>query len=123
MAYNLTIGGVSMPEPKQGGLTVEENKVWSKNTGRSNNTAKMLGTIVAIKRKLEIEFPPLTPAQLATVKSAISTTTPFKTVVFDHPAGGTVTMTAYFGDFVIPVYSWNSGCKVMTGVKISCIEQ
>lgn len=123
MAYNLKIGGVTMPEPKHEGLTVEENKVWSKNTGRSNNTAKMLGTIVAIKRKLEIEFPPLTPSQLTTVKSAVGGTTPFKTVQFDHPCGGTVTMTAYFGDLVMPVYGIINGSKIMTGVKISCIEQ
>lgn len=45
---SLLIGGVEMPEPKQGGVTISKEKIWSKNTGRGSD-GTMNGDVVARK--------------------------------------------------------------------------
>ena len=67
---SLVIDGVAMPEPKQGGLSISKEKIWSKNTGRGAD-GTMNGDVIARKFTLKIEWPILTDAQAETVDMAI----------------------------------------------------
>ena len=120
---NLTIHGVEMPTPMHKGVKISTNKVWSANTGRTS-TGKMVGTIVAVKAKLEIKWPPLTEDQVALIEAAVSDReNPFVPVSYTDMAGNTVTKTMYFGDVSYSQYSWAGGLRYITDVAVSAIEQ
>lgn len=123
MGYVLKINGVKMPTPKHNGVTYSENKVWSTNTGRNMN-GDMVGTIVAIKKKVEIEFPVLTPAEVELINTHVSSkNNPFVPVSITSPMGDTKTFTCYFGDLAYPIYGLIKGKYCVNGFKLSGIEQ
>ena len=45
-----------MPSPIEEGFTYKEEKIWSDNAGR-NNKGDAIGTILAIKKTIDIQFP------------------------------------------------------------------
>lgn len=124
MARILLFNRVLMPEPKLNGFKISKNKIWSKNTGR-NDKGNMIGTLIAIKRKLEVEWPILTSAQVKTIDSVVSDrNNPFVTVEYISEAGVTTTMTVYFGDVVYPIYrTKENGEQIIIGCGISAIEK
>ena len=123
MGYVLKINGVSMPTPKHNGVTISENKIWSTNTGRSMN-GEMQGTIIAIKKKAEIEFPLLTPRQVDLINSEVSNVSkPFIPVEITYPSGGTKTFNAYAGDVAYPIYGLVRGKYCVVGFKLDLIEK
>lgn len=113
-----------MPIPKLSGFTITKNKVWSRNAGRNDN-ADMVGTIIAIKRKIQIEWPPLSSDEVATIDSVVSNiNNPFVEVQYTDETNNTTTITAYFGDATYPVYTMNAnGNMILSGVKVDGIEQ
>ena len=123
MGYVLKINGVTMPTPKHNGVTYSENKIWSTNTGR-NMSGEMVGTIVAIKKKVEIEFPVLTPSQVNLINTQVSSkSNPFVPVEITSPMGDTKTFTCYFGDLAYPVYGLIKGKYCVNGFKLDGIEK
>lgn len=119
----LYINGVLMPTPALNGVTISSNKVWSANTGRTT-TGKMVGTIVCVKHKIAIKWPPLTEAQAAVIEAAVSDTdNPFVPVQYTDMAGNTVTYTMYFGDVTYTQYSWSEGLRYIMDVAVDGIEQ
>lgn len=119
----LYVGSTKLPTPALEGVKITTNKLWSSNTGRLEQTGAMAGTIVAVKRKVEIQWPPLTMAQAAVIETAVSGTTPFHTLTYTDMAGVTSTMTVYFGDVSYTQYSWADGKQWITGAAVSAIEQ
>ena len=123
MGYVLKINGKTMPTPKHNGVTISENKIWSTNTGRSMN-GEMQGTIIAIKKKAEIEFPLLTPTQVNLINNEVSNVSkPFIPVEITYPSGGTKTFNAYSGDVAYPVYGLVKGKYCVVGFKLDLIEK
>ena len=123
MGYVLKINGKTMPTPKHNGVTISENKIWSTNTGRSMN-GEMQGTIIAIKKKAEIEFPLLTPTQVDLINNEVSNVSkPFIPVEITYPSGGTKTFNAYCGDVAYPVYGLVKGEHCVVGFKLDLIER
>lgn len=123
MGYILKINGVTMPTPKLNGVNYSENKIWSTNTGRNMN-GDMVGTIVAIKKKVEIEFPVLTPNEVKLINTQVSSkSNPYVPVEITSPMGGTETFTCYFGDLVYPVYGLIKGEYCVNGFKLDGIEK
>lgn len=123
MGYVLKINGKTMPTPKHNGVTISENKIWSTNTGRSMN-GEMQGTIIAIKKKAEIEFPLLTPTQVNLINNEVSNISkPFIPVEITYPTGGTKTFNAYAGDIAYPVYGLVKGVHCVVGFKLDLIER
>ena len=126
MPGELYINGTRMPDPMLEGLTVSREKIWSSNTGRVAS-AKMVGTLVAIKTTLKIRWPPLTPAQLSTIESAVcNASNPFVTVRFTNPAnptGALLEKTMYFGTLTYSAYSFSAGARLITNASIDAIEQ
>lgn len=120
---SLFINGVEMPTPAHKGVTLSSNKIWSANTGRTT-AGKMVGTIVAIKHKLEIKWPPLTMEQVALIESQVSDpANGFIPVKYTDMTGKTVEYTMYTGDVSYTQYSWQEGIRYVTDVHLSCIEQ
>lgn len=119
----LIINGIEFPIAYNG-YKHSRNKIWSSNTGRTN-TGKMVGTIIDIKNKIEASLVPITPEQAAILDSVVSNkNNPFPKAKILYLDGTQKEITIYTGDVS---YSWlgtavgNGG--LITGVKISCIEQ
>ena len=119
----LYIGGVKMPTPALEGMTITSEKIWSANTGRTAS-GKMVGTIVAIKTKVTIKWPPLTPDQVAVIEGAVSDeSAPFTTMKYTDMTGTTVTKTVYFGTPTYTWYAWANGVQYIKDVSVDGIEQ
>lgn len=114
----LKIGTVDLPTPKA--VTYSQNKIWSQNTGRLDN-GYFVGDLIAVKKKYEVAFPPLTTSELATVRAAINSE--FATVQITNAEGGTDTVSAYFGDLTVDSYSWHNGIEYAVNASVSIIER
>ncbi len=119
----LIINGVEFPV-KYDGYTVSRNKIWSSNTGRNNN-GNMVGTIVTIKTKVEVELAPISPAKAAIIDSVVSDiNNPFPKAKILYVNGQQKEVTIYTSDIS---YHWLSQALgdggLITGVKLSVIEQ
>lgn len=119
----LYVDGVQLPTPLLGGLTITQNKMWSANTGRLENSGDMAGTITAIKQKIEIKWPPLTMDQVDLIESVVSSLAPFHTMKYTDMKGQTKEINAYFGDPVYTVYSYSVGVQFIKDVSVSAIEK
>lgn len=120
---SLYINGVEMPAPAHNGVTISSNKVWSSNTGRTTD-GTMVGTLVCVKAKLEIKWPPLTMDQVATIENVVSNAgNAFVPVKYTDMKGTTVEKTMYTGDISYSQYSWANGIQYVTDAGISCIEK
>lgn len=114
----LKIGSTALPTPKS--VTYSQNKIWSRNTGRLDN-GYFVGELIAVKKKYEVTFPPLSTTDLATVRAAINAD--FATVEITNAEGGTDTVTAYFGDLNVEAYSWHNGLQYAMNASVSIIER
>lgn len=114
----LIIGTTDLPTPKS--VTYGVNKLWSQNTGRLDN-GYFVGDLIAIKRKYEVTFPPLTTSELATVRNAINSQ--FATVKIKNAEGGVDEVSAYFGDLSVESYSWHNGIQYAINASVSIIER
>lgn len=121
MAQPIVIGGVAMPALKKGGLTVTKEKVWSSNTGRAADGG-MLGDLVGIKYKLQLEWPPLSKEQVAVIDNAVSPAF-FNVAFLDPGSNSRITRTFYAGTPTYPVYSYVNGAKTYSGVTVDLIEK
>ena len=120
---DLYINRKKMPTPALEGVVISREKIWSANTGRTA-AGKMVGTVVAVKTTIKIKWPPLTPAQVAVIESAVSDgDNPFVPVKFTDATGVTVTKTMYFGTPTYTVYSWANGRQYLRDVSVTGIEQ
>lgn len=120
---DLKINGVTMPTPAAEGVTITNNKVWSADTGRVAS-GKMTGTLVAIKAKITIKWPPLTMSEVSTIEAAVgNASSPWNTVQYTDMTGNTVTKTMYFGDPSYTQYSWINGMQYITDVSVDGIER
>ena len=120
---DLYINSKKMPTPSLEGVVISREKIWSANTGRTA-AGKMVGTVVAVKTTIKIKWPPLTPAQVAVIESAVSDgDNPFVPVKFTDATGVIVTKTMYFGTPTYTFYSWANGRQYLRDVSVTGIEQ
>lgn len=106
------------------GYKLTKNKIHSVNTGRTN-TGKMVGTIIAIKRKAEVTLIPLSPSQADEVDQIVSDIdNMFQEVEMLTTSGKREKVMAYFGDIEYPWVSTVLGDGgIIQGIKFSIIEQ
>jgi hypothetical protein len=77
---------------------------------------------VAVKRKLEMEWPPLSNASMAALLSAV--TAVFFSVTYPDPmTGASKTITCYVGDRTAPVLKYTSGVPYWEGLRMNFIEK
>ena len=119
----LIIGNVKIPVAYKG-YTYSRNKIHSKNTGRTN-TGNMVGSILAIKDKIEVTTTPLTPTQAKAIDDIFNSNTMFHTVKAMFVDGTQKEVTAYFGENI--TYNWIgtsiSGDGLIEPVRIGIIQQ
>lgn len=114
---------VTMPSPAQGGMAIADEPVWSSNTGRGA-TGKMSGDIVAWKRTIDMDFPPLSFSDSKTIRDALRNAGEFFDVRFrDFSASEWETATVYTANLPRTLYSLAQGVRYHTGVKIQLVEQ
>lgn len=117
------VDGVALPTPSLEGVTITPNKIWSANTGRLENTGEMAGTIVAIKKKVEIKWPLLSMEKIQIIENAISSTVPFHALKLTDMTGQTIELTVYFGDPSYTIVSYSGGSQRVKDASVSAIEK
>lgn len=107
-----------LPTPKS--VNYSENKLWSKNAGRLDN-GNFAGDLIAIKKKYEVTFPPLSTVDYGKVLQAVNQG--LTDVQITNPSGGTDSIYAYFGDLNVESYSWHNKIQYAVNASISIIER
>ena len=113
----LKINGVTIVTPKGYELSISDID------GETNRNAN--GTLIrdriAVKRKLNLDWQPLTQNQSSTLLNAV--TSVFFDVTFVDPKDGIITKTMYVGDRSTPAYSYINGVVLWNGLKMNFIER
>lgn len=113
----LKINGVAIATPSAYEVTIQDLD------GESNRNASgnMIRDRIAVKRKLNLEWPPLSQWEVSTLLNAVSSI--FFTVEFPDPQLGMVTKTMYVGDRTAPAYQYKSGEVKWSNLKMNFIEK
>lgn len=123
MINAVEIEGTNFPVAYNG-YTLSRNKIWSKNTGR-NDYGEMVGTIVAIKDKIELQLPPITGEQAEYLDDVISDpSNPFPNAKVLFLGGKQKELTIYTGDVTYPFATRaRNEDGLIVGAKISLIQK
>ena len=113
----LSINGVAIATPKVFEVAVSDLD------GESNRNAngELIRDRIAVKRKINLEWGPLTQAEIQTLLNAVSSV--FFTVTFPDPMSGVITKTMYVGDRTAPAYQYINGEVKWQGLKMNFIEK
>lgn len=113
----ISVNGVAILTPKSFEATVSDLD------GESNRNlyGELIRDRIAIKRKLTLEWPPLTQSEISTLLTAVSGV--FFTVTYPDPQEGMVTKTMYVGDRTAPAYQYINGEVKWSGLKMNFIEK
>lgn len=114
----LKINNVSMPSPSVFEVDIQDID------GESNRNAKgdLLRDRIAVKRKLNCEWPPLTPEECSTLLKAVSDV--FFSVYYPDPmTGGFETKTMYVGDRSVPALYTKDGKVYWKSLKMNFVEK
>ncbi|MDM8312829.1 hypothetical protein QUW36_12245 [Clostridium cadaveris] len=113
----LKINGVAIATPKTYEVTVQDLD------GETNRNANgdMIRDRIAVKRKINLEWAPLSQSEISTLLTAVSGV--FFTVTFPDPQDGLITKTMYVGDRTSPAYQFKNGEVKWSGLKMNFIEK
>lgn len=113
----LSINGVAIATPKSFQVDIQDLD------GESNRNAQgdMIRDRIAVKRKISLEWSPLTQSESSTLLNAVSSV--YFTVTFPDPKDGMITKTMYVGDRTTPAYQFKDGQVKWSGLKMNFIEK
>lgn len=113
----LKVNGVAIAAPNVYEPTISDID------GETNRNAKgdLIRDRIAVKRKLNLEWGPLTQTEISTLLNAVSNV--FFTVTFPDPKDGMITKTMYVGDRTAPAYQYVNGEVKWSGLKMNFIEK
>ena len=113
----IKINGVAIATPKIYEATVSDLD------GESNRNAagQLIRDRIAVKRKLNLEWGPLSQSEIAPILNAVSVV--FFTVTFPDPQLGIITKTMYVGDRTAPAYQYINEEVKWSGLKLNLIEK
>lgn len=113
----IKINGVAIATPKIYEATVSDLD------GESNRNAagQLIRDRIAVKRKLNLEWGPLSQSEIAPILNAVSGV--FFTVTFPDPQLGIITKTMYVGDRTAPAYQYIDEEVNWSGLKLNLIEK
>ncbi|MDB2102141.1 MULTISPECIES: DUF6711 family protein [Clostridium] len=113
----IKINGVAIATPKIYEATVSDLD------GESNRNAagQLIRDRIAVKRKLNLEWGPLSQSEIAPILNAVSGV--FFTVTFPDPQLGVITKTMYVGDRTAPAYQYINEEVKWSGLKLNLIEK
>lgn len=114
----LAIAGVEVKDPSV--IQVDLQDIDKESERNANGT--MQRTRVAVKRKLTVEWGPLSNSEISKILKSVSDV--FFTVKYPDPElGGITTKTFYTGDRSAPVLRVNKGVTRWEGLKTNLIER
>ena len=115
----LSINGGAIASPKSLEVTISDLD------GESNRNAngELIRDRIGVKRKIALEWAPLTQSEISALLTAVSGV--FFTVTFPDPQQGVVTKTMYVGDRTAPAYVYDKKTKQFKwkGLKMNFIEK
>ncbi len=113
----LKVNGVAIAAPSNYEVTIQDLD------GESNRNASgnMIRDRIAVKRKINLEWPPLSQVEISTLLNAVSSV--FFTVTFPDPQQGMITKTMYVGDRTAPAYQYKNGEVKWSNLKMNFIEK
>lgn len=113
----LKINGVAIATPKSYEVIVQDLD------GETNRNANgdLVRDRISVKRKIQLEWPPLTQSEISALLTAVSDV--FFTVTFPDPQLGVITRTMYVGDRTSQAYSCINGIVKWSGLKMNFIEK
>lgn len=109
--------------PKIEGVTFSSEKIWSKKTGRTTSN-KMVGSIKAIKKTIDIEFPPFKSEEIKAIEKIVSNKDLpfFECEIYDGV--DTIFKGKVYSDTPsYKLYSTLNNFRLYTGYKVQLIEQ
>lgn len=114
-----------MPDPAHGGFRVILQDIDAANAGRSANGTMIRDRVcggAGAKRKLEIQWPPLTNAQISVLLQAVQNAYFF--VQYPDPYTGASRVAEFYaGDRSAPVYWVRNGEPLWESVEFNLIEK
>ena len=113
----ISINGVQIATPKTYEVTVSDLD-WESNR---NAKGELIRDRIAVKRKLNLEWRPLTQTEIQILLNSVSDV--FFTVTFPDPELGMITKTMYVGDRTAPAYQYVNGEVKWQGLKMNFIEK
>lgn len=116
----LVINGVNQKTPSKFDVSISD--IDGETTRNANGL--LMRDRIAVKRKIQLEFPPLTQSEISTLLNAVSGT--FFTVTYHDPIlGAGTTKTFYVGDRNNPMLRYGNGTTdvLWEGLKMNFIEQ
>ena len=113
----LKINGVAIATPKTFEVTVSDLDGESER----NANGQLIRDRIAVKRKINLEWSPLTQAESSKLLNAVSDV--FFTVEFPDPQLGIISKTMYVGDRTTPAYSYINGVIKWSGLKMNFVER
>lgn len=113
----IKINGVDIATPKVFEVSISDID------GETNRNANgdLIRDRITVKRKINLEWPPLTQSEIQTLLNAVSSV--FFTVTFPDPQLGMITKTMYVGDRTAPAYQYKNGEVKWEGLKMNFIEK
>ncbi len=118
MAVYMKAGNVELPAPIK--MSVSDEIIWSANTGRSTDSGKMIGDVIAEKKTLDVEWGVLTAAELKTITSNLKSG--FHPISF-YDDGSFITITSYRGTLKKDYLGYFGGVHYYNNVTVSIIQQ
>ncbi len=116
MTALLNIGGIDMPTP-----SVYTPGIQDISQAARNANGTMIIERIATKRKLDLSWLFLTPAQLSTLLNAVSGVS-FTVIYMDPQLNANRTATFYCGDRSVDMIDFQGGVPRYHGIKFSLIE-
>lgn len=118
MAVYMKAGNVELPAPIK--MSVSDEIIWSANTGRSTNSGKMIGDVIAEKKTLDVEWGVLTAAELKKISSNLKSG--FLPVSF-YEEGTFITITSYRGTLKKDYLGYFGDVHYYKNITVSIIQQ
>lgn len=115
----LKINGADMPTPTDMICTISD--IDSSKSGRSADGI-MHRDRIAVKRKLQLKWSFLTPADMSLLLKAVKPIF-FACTYPDPEAGTSVSLQFYVGDRTMPIYTIKNGVAGWSGLEMSFIEK
>ena len=115
----LTINSVAVKTPSKFNVTISDIDY---NTTR-NAKGDLIRDRIGVKRKLDLDFPPMTQTELTTLLNAVDQV--FFNVTYQDPILGLTTKEMYVGDRKMPMYKYGNGTTdvLWEGLSMNFIER
>lgn len=115
----LMVGNVALPELST--ISSADEIIWSKNTGRSSESGKMFGDVIAEKKTLDIKWEFITAQEAKVIKNALKAG--FFPLTFED-YGEKITITNYRGTINKDALGYiGDGYYYYRSVTVSIIQQ